>query len=148
MHPKQLMDVLTSFGSENILKFKSEFNFSEFGVNLKLSLLRLSDTTIIISKTKPVIEYGSSTQYLSIALLSLEFIKDAGSNFLIAPLISYEIRNKKIMKCLTPNPESYLGLILKYSFGLFTNTDQLLSYALNLQIDNGTNFIMTQIKKQ
>lgn len=117
------MDVLTSFGSENILKFKSEFNFSEFGVNLKLSLLRLSDTTIIISKTKPVIEYGSSSQYLSIALLSIEFIKDAGSNFLIAPLISYEIRNMKIIKCLTPNPDSYLGLILKYSFGLFTNID-------------------------
>lgn len=55
------MEVLTSFGSNNILTFKSDYNFSEHGINMKLSLLRLSDTTIIISKTKPVVEYGSSS---------------------------------------------------------------------------------------
>jgi len=32
---------------------------------------------LIISKTKPVIEYGSSSQYLSIGLMSMKFLEEA-----------------------------------------------------------------------
>lgn len=55
------MESLTSFGCSNLLQFKEEYNFSEHGVNLKLAALRLAKSALIITKTKPVIEFGSST---------------------------------------------------------------------------------------
>lgn len=55
------MEVLTSFGSSNLLNIKSDYNFSEHGINLKLSALRLANNALIITKTKPIVEYGSSS---------------------------------------------------------------------------------------
>lgn len=52
---------------------------------------------------------------MSIALLSFKFIQDSGSQFLVAPLVTYELRNKKIMKCLTPNPDKFLSMIANYT---------------------------------
>ena len=60
IHPKQLKEALTSFGSNYLLKFKSDFNLSEHGMSMKLNALRLGNNTLIISKTKPVMEFGSS----------------------------------------------------------------------------------------
>ena len=81
------MEALTSFGSSNIYKFKSDYNLSEHGIGLKLNSLRLAQTILIITKTNPIIEYGSATSFLSIAMLSLNFIKETGSNYLVAPLV-------------------------------------------------------------
>jgi hypothetical protein len=125
------MEVLTSFGSSNILTFKSDFNLSEHGINMKLAVLRLAQNTLIITKTKPVIEFGSSTQYMSIALLSFKFIQDTNSKFLISPMVSFELRNKKIIKNLTPNPEHFLTLIAKYLQPIFRTGDDILIFAMN-----------------
>lgn len=70
IHPKLFAEMLTSFGPNILCNFKSDFNFQEHGISLKLSALRLASTTLIITKTKPTYEYGRSEQYLSIALLS------------------------------------------------------------------------------
>mmetsp|Transcript_7283 Transcript_7283/g.6430 ORF Transcript_7283/g.6430 Transcript_7283/m.6430 type:complete len:102 (+) Transcript_7283:2444-2749(+) len=53
IHPKQMMDALTSFGGPT-LPFKSDYNFSEHGIGLKLNSMRLGSTLLIISKTQPV----------------------------------------------------------------------------------------------
>jgi hypothetical protein len=88
---------------------------SEHGIGLKINSLRLASSTLIITKTRPVIEYGCSTSFLSIALLSTSFLKDSGSSHLVAPLVSFEIRNKRISKKLTPQSEHFLDIIAKYT---------------------------------
>jgi hypothetical protein len=91
------MEVLTSFGC-NFSKVKSNFAFSEHGVGLKLACLRLAGSSLIITKTKPVTEYGMQTFYISFGLLSHDFMKKADSmnGLLVAPYVSIEIRNKRI----------------------------------------------------
>ena len=108
------MEALTSFGSSiKGNKSKSDFNFSEHGVGLKLNSLRLAQSTLIISKTKPTYEFGTSSFYLSFGLLSTEFMKKADSlnGYLVAPIVSYEFKNKRVSKHLTPEPEHFLNLI-------------------------------------
>jgi HSP90 family molecular chaperone len=41
IHPKILMDSMTTFGSSTMLKFKSDYNLAEHGMGLKLNCLRL-----------------------------------------------------------------------------------------------------------
>lgn len=59
INPKQLMECLTSFGGSNLSTFKSDYNLSEHGIGLKLDGFRLGSTVLIITKTKPVVEFGS-----------------------------------------------------------------------------------------
>jgi len=42
IHPKVLMECLTSLGSNHLLTFKGDFNCSEHGLNMKLACLRLA----------------------------------------------------------------------------------------------------------
>ena len=73
-------------------------------MGVKLNALRLASTTLIITKTKPSFNYGSNTQFLSFGLLSNSFLKETSSQYLVAPIVSLELRNKKIIKELTPCP--------------------------------------------
>jgi Histidine kinase-, DNA gyrase B-, and HSP90-like ATPase len=132
INPKLLMDALTSFGSNNG-KSKSDFNFSEHGVGLKLACLRLASSTLIISKTRPVSEFGTTSYYLSIALLSSEFMKKADSmnGYLTAPIVSFEIKNRKITKHLTPEPDHFLQMISNFTRQKFDSGEKILQYALN-----------------
>ena len=59
--PLALKETLTTFGMINNYQYKSDYNMSEHGINLKLSSLRLASTCLIISKTKPTFSFGSST---------------------------------------------------------------------------------------
>lgn len=98
IHPKKLMEALTSFGTASGTKSKSNYSFSEHGMGLKVNSFRLAQTTLIISRTKPVYDCGSSTFFISFGLLSTEFMRQAGNSngLLVAPLISMEIKNKRI----------------------------------------------------
>ena len=99
------MEALTSFGSNNLAgKTKSDFIFSEHGLGLKLSCLRLASNSLIISKTKPIYDCGTAISFISVGLLSTEFIKkaDAVNGFLVAPLIAFEMKGKRFSKNLTP----------------------------------------------
>lgn len=120
IHPKMFMDVLTSFGY-NSVKSKSNYCFSEHGIGLKLSCLRLASSTLIITKTKPVVECGMQSCFISFGLLSHDFMKKADSmnGFLVAPIVSLEIRNNRISKNLTPEPEHFLSLIASFTNGVF-----------------------------
>jgi hypothetical protein len=123
------MDSLTSFGTSNgPIKSKSAFSFSEHGVGLKLNSLRLALSTLIITKTKPVSEFGSIVYYLSIGLLSTEFMKKADglNGYLCAPLVSMEIKNKRIHKNLTPEPEHFLNMISQYTKPKFDSGEKIL----------------------
>ena len=99
---------------------------------MKLNSLRLAQSTLIITKTRPVSEYGTTTHYLSFGLISSEFMKKADSmnGFLSAPIVSYEIKNKKISKPLTPEPEHFLTMITSFTKSKFTSSDALLQYGL------------------
>ena len=114
---------MTSFGSNNIAISKSDFNLCEHGINLKLSALRLGSSVLILTKTKPKFEFGTSSQYLSIGLLSYKFLQKCNSQFLVAPMIAFEIRNKKIYRPLTPNPYYFLEIMAKYTGPLFSKGD-------------------------
>ena len=108
------MEALTSVGTSRVnVKSKSSFNLSEHGIGIKLNSLRLAATTLIITKTKPTFEPGTQTYFISIGLLSTEFMKktDASNGFLIAPIVTYEVKNKRISKSLTPEPEHFLQMI-------------------------------------
>eukprot|EP00347_Sterkiella_histriomuscorum_P007476 403348772 len=148
IHPKQLMEVLTSFGSSNLLNIKSDYNFSEHGINLKICALRLANNALIITKTKPIVEYGSTSQYLSIALLSIKFVEDASSQFLVCPIIAFELKNKKIIKNLTPQPEHFLNKISHYTQPLFESGEKIQQYAMNGTGDCGTYIIMLDLCQQ
>lgn len=71
------MEALTSFGLSHQDKSKSNFQFSEHGVGLKLACLRLAQSTLIITKTKPSYECGVSIYNVSFGLLSTDFMKKA-----------------------------------------------------------------------
>lgn len=105
------MEALTSFGSQNAnQKNKSDFGFSEHGIGLKIACLRLASSSLIITKTRPVSEFGTTSFFLTIALLSSDFMKrsDSLNGFLTAPIVSYEVKNRKFTKILTPEPEHFL----------------------------------------
>jgi hypothetical protein len=78
---------------------------------LKLNTLRLGSCVLIITRTKPVMEYGCASSYLSIGLLSYKFLKDTESPFLVAPIVSFELKNNYIVKNLTQSPEHFLNII-------------------------------------
>jgi hypothetical protein len=128
MHPKQFMETLTSFGSSTKPTTKSDFIFSEHGIGLKLCALRLAQSTLIITKTRPVTEYGTTSHYLSFGLLSSEFMKKADSvnGFLTAPIVTYEIKNRKVSKALTPEPEHFLTMISNFTKAKFSTGEAIL----------------------
>ncbi len=137
------MEALTSFGQGSGKLSKSDFSFSEHGIGLKLACLKLGQSSLIITKTRPTTEFGTTSFYISIGLISSEFMKKADSlnGFLTAPIISYEIRNKKISKCLTPEPDHFLSLISQFTKAKFTQGDHILQYALNSLGDMGATHI-------
>lgn len=118
------MDVLTSFGY-NSVKSKSDFCFSEHGIGLKLACLRLASTSLIVTKTKPIIECGMQSFFVSFGLLSHDFMKkaDAINGFLVAPIVSLEIKNRRISRNLTPEPEHFLSLIASFTNGVFKSSE-------------------------
>lgn len=55
------MEALTTFGHSNLKqKVKSDYLFSEHGIGMKLNCLRLAQTTLIITKTKPYYDCGTA----------------------------------------------------------------------------------------
>ena len=122
------MEALTSIGQSKKNQNKSDFSFSEHGIGLKLNSLRLAQSTLIITKTRPVSEFGTTSHFLSFGLISSEFMKKADSmnGFLSAPIVSYEIKNKKISKPLTPEPEHFLTMISNFTKAKFISGEALL----------------------
>ena len=150
MHPKLFMEVLTSFG-HNQAKTKSNYCFSEHGVGLKLACLRLASTSLVITKTKPTFDCGTSSFYISFGLLSSDFLKKADSmnGYLVAPIVSLEIRNKRISKHLTPEPDHFLNMLASFTKNVFDSSDRLLQYALNVMPEQGgTHIFLFNLIKQ
>ncbi len=81
--PKHLMhQVCTSFGKINHTVTANDFHTAEHGVGLKLNALRIGKTCLILTR---------SGNNVSVGLLSLQFIADAGLNYIVAPVVSYEV---------------------------------------------------------
>lgn len=102
---------------------------------------------LLITKTKPTTDYSSHSQFLSIALISEQFLKDSSSQFLIAPLVSFEMKNKKIYKELTPKADHFLKLIARYTIHVFSNAEEIKTYALNIMSEQGTHIFVTDLRQ-
>jgi len=50
---------------------------------------------------------------------------DSLNGYLSAPLVSYEIKNRKIAKTLTPEPEHFLHLISSFTKPKFATGDDI-----------------------
>jgi hypothetical protein len=80
---------------------------------------------------------------LTIALLSTDFMKrsDSLNGFLTAPIVSYEIKNRKFTKYLTPEPDHFLSIISQFTKAKFDTGEKILQYALNGMNEGGATHI-------
>jgi hypothetical protein len=101
---------------------------------MKLNSLRLAASTLIISRTKPVYEFGTAVYFISIGLLSSDFMKKADSlnGFLVAPLVTFECKNRRVYRNLTPEPDHFLNMISGFTRQRFDTGDKILQYALQV----------------
>jgi len=73
---------------------------------------------------------------------------DSSNGFLSAPLVSYEIKNRKISKSLTPEPDHFLTMISNFTKAKFPSSEALLQYGLQSFGDfGGTHFFFFNIGK-
>lgn len=51
---------------------------------------------------------------------------DSLNGFLTAPIVSYEVKNRKFTKILTPEAEHFLGIISQFTKAKFENGEKIL----------------------
>ena len=128
-----MKETLTSFGmtnsKRNCASQSGPFSISEHGIGVKLSSLRLGETCFIITKTNPSNQTG--IQYLTVGLISVELHRDTGEEYLVVPLICYQIKNNETFVPLTPSTAQVFKLMNKYIQPLFESETELQDYALN-----------------
>lgn len=74
---------------------------------------------------------------------------DSMNGFLTAPIVSYEIKNRKISKALTPEPEHFLTMISNFTKAKFQTGETLLQYAMNGMGDlGGTHLFFFNLGRQ
>ena len=129
--------VCTSFGKINHTVTANDFHTAEHGVSLKLNAFRIGKTCLILTR---------SGNNVSIGLLSLKFIADAGLNYIVAPVVSYEVLNDEVFKSHTPFPEHITSLILKYCKPLFASEYDLKWYVLNNMKRDGTEIFLMNLR--
>ena len=56
-------------------------------------------------------------------MLSASFIRDSGSPYLVAPIVSFKVEDK-VMIPLTPLHDKFINLILAYT-GIFSNFEEI-----------------------
>ena len=62
---------------------------------------------------------------------------DSLNGYLTAPIVSYEIRNRKFTKILTPEPDHFLSMISSFTKARFDSGEKILQYAMNGLSENG-----------
>ena len=146
--PFQMKETLTSFGMtqnmRNSMSHSSPFSISEHGIGLKLSLLRLGDTCVIITKTNPKDQIG--VQYLTIGLISVDMHRDISEEHLLIPIICYQIINNETFIPLTPDTNNVFSLMKKYIQPLFSSESDIQRYSLNNMGHQGTHIFITDLK--
>lgn len=136
MSPLNMQHLLTSFGYNNKSKHtSSEFNTSEHGLGLKLNALRLGKTCLILSRCQ---------DYVSVGLLSQNFIEDAGLSYLVAPLVSFKVQNQTTFIPLTPFSEKLLKVIVRYTGSLFDQ--DIRHYVCNFLQNDGTEIFIQNLR--
>ena len=117
-----MKETLTSFGMTETMRSSSQrgpFNMAEHGIGMKLSSLRLGNTSLIVTKTNPCNQTG--IQYLTVGLISVEFHRDTSEEHLVVPLICYQVKNKEAFLPLTPSTTQVFNLMKKYVQPLFAS---------------------------
>lgn len=82
---------------------------------------------------------------MSVALLSLQFIEDAGLTYVVAPVVSFELQDEAF-KPHTPFPEHILNLIVLYCKPLFASEYDLKRYVLNNMKRDGTEIFVLHLR--
>ena len=62
---------------------------------------------------------------------------DSLNGYLVAPIVSYEFKNKRVTKHLTPEPEHFLNLISQYTKQKFDSGEKILQYGINIIGEQG-----------
>ena len=121
--PAELREALTSFGASKTADTRrsGDFNTREHGMGLKLNALRLGRTCLIMTKSKA--PNKPNTQHFQIGLLSLRFLQDASCDYLVAPMLAYEIREKTTFVPVTPQSKQIFRTIQRYSKPLFCSEE-------------------------
>ena len=83
---------------------------------------------------------------MSVGLLSLQFIEDAGLTYVVAPVVSFEVLNEEAFKPHTPFPEHILNLIVLYCKPLFASEYDLKRYVLNDMKRDGTEIFVLHLR--
>lgn len=88
-------------------------------------------------------------QYFSVALLSKEFVSKERTPFLVAPLLSFMIRDKSSFHELTEQSDAMFAVISRHT-GLtkFDTMQKVFNYALNDFGLHGTHIYITDLKCQ
>jgi hypothetical protein len=127
----KMKQVMTTFGLEQDSNKSSskegqqnDYSFAQHGIGLKLNALRLGSTCLIISKTHHKQSDNSLTpkEYrVSVSLISLKFLHDASTNFLIAPMVCWKIRKPTVFgwEPITPFSSEVFSFIARYAAPLF-----------------------------
>ena len=72
---------------------------------------------------------------------------DLTSEYLVAPLVIMEIKNKRVTNYLTPNSNHYLDIISKFTKPIFNSAEELLTYGLNVLGEHGTSLFILDLKE-
>jgi hypothetical protein len=138
MHPKVMKGILTSFG---VFKTESDsandFNQSEHGIGLKINALRLGDTCLIVSR---------QDWNVSVGLISLKLIADSGSNYIVAPLVSFTIDNNEVFIPQTPFGDQLLQVVARYCPTIFSSDYDIKRYIVNTLPKNGTEILIADLR--
>lgn len=79
-------------------------------------------------------------------MLSQKFITDCGSNFIVAPLICYELKEADCLVPITPMAAQVFNMIVNYSGSLFTSEQQFKRYVINHLKEDGTEIFVTHLR--
>lgn len=108
-----LREIFTSFGSLSNRPSvgKNEFQSAEHYVGVKLGSLRLGKTVVILTRTRNTVSLG---------LISQRLQTDLGLPYLVAPMITFEIKEIDALVPRTPHSQQVFALIASYCAPLFT----------------------------
>lgn len=85
---------------------------------------------------------------VSVGLISLKFLHDANTNFLIAPLVCWKIRKPTVFgwEPITPFSSEVFSFIARYAAPLFKSENDFKDYVMKNFGEHGTEIFIMHLK--
>ena len=120
------------------------YNQDEHGIGLRIAALRLGQTSLVITKTSP--SESNGLQYLTIAMISVRFVKNSASEHLIVPMLCYKIECKSSCISVTPHSDIIFDQIRQQFGDIFHSEYEMLQYGINQIGLFGTHIFVADLK--